>query len=198
MNIEDIISKGLLQDYCLGLLSDNEREVVESTCRMFPEVKAALTAMQQGLDTYVVERPIWRKAALKSKIWETLDNITTEEKLDINNLPLINKYSDHNAWMAMMKPLLPEVLEEDTFLAPVQANERVLQLVTKSIVGHLEEVHTDMYESFLILEGDCICRIGDNYIPLTAGGFIEIPLHTVHNVKVTSPYIVAVVQRIAV
>ncbi|PQJ12389.1 hypothetical protein CJD36_001165 [Flavipsychrobacter stenotrophus] len=198
MNIEDSLNQGLLQDYCLGLLTDPEKEMVEGMVKLYPEVKSALLAMQQGLDNYVVEKPIWRKAALRNKIWETLDNINTEEKKDINNLPLINKYSDHKKWLEMVAPMLPATLEEDTFLSPIQANEHVVQLVTKSITGHAEEIHTDMIESFLILEGDCICQIGDNFTQLTAGGFIEIPLFEKHNVKVLSPYIVAIVQRIAV
>lgn len=198
MNIEDSLNQGLLQDYCLGLLADPEKEMVEGMVKLYPEVKAALLAMQQGLENYVVEKPIWRKGAMRNKIWETLENIKTEEKKDINDLPLINKYSDHKIWLEMVAPMLPARLEEDTFLAPIQANEHVLQLVTKSIIGHPEEIHTDMIESFLILEGDCICQIGDKFIPLTAGGFIEIPLFEKHNVKVLSPYIVAVVQRIAV
>lgn len=198
MNMEDYIAQGMLQDYCLGLLTEDKMAEVEAMCHQHAEVKTALLAMQQGIEGYVTEQPIWRKAALKNNIWNTLNNITTEENIDINNLPLINKYSDHKAWLKVIQPLVPAKLEEETFLTMIQANERVVQLATKSTFGHLEEIHTDMIESFLILEGDCICRIGDNLIPLTAGGFIEIPLHEVHNVKVTSPYIVAVVQRIAV
>lgn len=198
MNIEDSMNKGLLQDYCLGLLTNSEKEVVEGMVRLYPEVKAALLAMQQGIESYVVEKPIWRKAALRNQIWETLENINTEERKDINNLPLINKYSNHQTWLELVKPMLPEQLTEETFLAPIQSNEHVLQLVTKSIIGHPEEIHTDIIESFLILEGECICQIGDQFIPLTAGGFIEIPLYQKHNVKVLSPFIVAVVQRIAV
>ncbi len=198
MNIEDSMNQGLLQDYCLGLLSATEREMVEEMVRQNPDVKAALIAMQQGIENYVVENPIWRKAAMRNKIWETLENINSEEKKDIQDLPLINKYSDHRTWLEMVSPMLPATLEEETFLMPIRSNEHVLQLVTKSTAGHPEEIHTDMIESFLILEGECICSIGDKLVPLQAGGFVEIPLYEKHNVKVLSPYIVAIVQRIAV
>ena len=198
MNTEEYISSGILQDYCLGVLTNDEKTAVERVCEANTELRAELINLQHGLEKYVVENPIWRKAALKSKIWDTINNINTEEQKNINKLPLINKYSDHNNWLSIVKPLLPSKLEEETFISVLQGNEKVTQLVTMSIIGHHEETHDDMYESFLILEGECICQIGDKFIPLKAGGFIEIPLYETHNVKVLSPYIVAVMQRIAV
>ena len=61
-----------------------------------------------------------------------------------------------------------------------------------------DEVHVNEKESFLVLEGECECYVGDNVYRLGPGGFIEIPLHEHHNVKVISEYVVAVMQRIAV
>ena len=61
-----------------------------------------------------------------------------------------------------------------------------------------DEVHEHEQESFLVLEGECECHIGDTVYRLGPGGFIEIPLHLNHNVRVLSPYVVAVLQHIAV
>ena len=198
MNIEQYIESGILQDYCLGLLTYAERAQVELVCELNPTVKDELILLQRGLEKFVVENPIWNKAALKKKIWNTLNNIQTEENRDINHLPLINKYSDHNNWLSIVRPLLPAQLDEDTYMSVIRGTEQVTQLVTMSVIGHLEEIHEDIYESFLILEGECVCQIGDKFIEMKAGGYIEIPLYTKHNVKVLSPHIIAIVQRVAV
>ena len=198
MSTQDHISGDILHDYCLGLLTAEERTMVEQICAKQPAVKSELMNIQQALEKYATEHPVWRKAAMKQRIWDVINNMTTEEQKDINNLPLINKYADHNNWIKIAGHLVPDVLDEDTSTTLLRATDKVTQLVIKSVIGHPEEIHNDIHESFLILEGECVCQIGDEFIEMKAGGYIEIPLYTKHNVKVLSPYIVAVVQRIAV
>lgn len=59
-----------------------------------------------------------------------------------------------------------------------------------------EEEHTDVIESFLILEGTCEVLIGDGLRSMGPGESVVIPLHTPHSVHVTSSFpCKAVVQR---
>jgi mannose-6-phosphate isomerase-like protein (cupin superfamily) len=57
-----------------------------------------------------------------------------------------------------------------------------------------EEEHDNYLESFFILKGRCECTIGENFYKLGAGDFIEIPLNTPHNIKLSTPVVVAVLQ----
>jgi quercetin dioxygenase-like cupin family protein len=61
-----------------------------------------------------------------------------------------------------------------------------------------EESHEEVFESLLILKGECECTIGTETIQMQAGDYIDIPLHIPHNVKVLSPYVVAILQHKAV
>jgi len=64
--------------------------------------------------------------------------------------------------------------------------------------GYPDEVHTDVWESFIVLEGECECYIGtDTVVRLKAGGYLEIPMHEHHDVKIISDYVVGIMQRIA-
>ena len=59
-----------------------------------------------------------------------------------------------------------------------------------------EETHEDLLESFFILEGTCICFLGEHQIPLEAGGFLEIPMFIPHSVTITSDKpVLAILQR---
>ncbi len=199
MNIPDYIESGVLEDYCLGALNQVQMAEVEKYCAEYPELKKELMCLQSGLERYVVEQPVWRKAALKDDIWAVLNNVNVEEAAVTGSFPIINKYSDHKNWLKMVNPLLPADFTEGTFMQVIQHDDSVTQMLVMSYLGQEEEEHDDLKECFMILAGECECNIGGNIIPLTAGGFIDIPLHTSHSVRVTSSYpVTAIMQRIAV
>ncbi len=80
MNIGEIISSGILMDYCLGLLTAGERKKVEQLCKEHPEIAAELRLLQNGLELYAIKKTTWKKEGLKKKIWDTIDKINKEEK----------------------------------------------------------------------------------------------------------------------
>jgi mannose-6-phosphate isomerase-like protein (cupin superfamily) len=120
-----------------------------------------------------------------------------EGKQDINNLPLLNKYTDYKKWLHLVKPLLPLKLEDDFFIHELRKDENVMQMLLWIKVDYPEEVHEDVDECIIILEGRCRCSIGGKVVELGPGEFLEIPLYQHHNVKVLEP-VLAVVQRIKV
>jgi SRSO17 transposase len=80
MNIEDYIKSGILMDYCLELVTEEERKKVEQLCKEHPEIATELISMQNGLERYAVKKTTWKKEELKKKIWETIDKINKEEE----------------------------------------------------------------------------------------------------------------------
>lgn len=198
MNIPDYIDSGVLEDYCLGVLNTEQMAEVELLCAQHPELKQELVRLQTGLENYVAEKPVWSKAAMKDRIWETLSNIDMEEKAAPGNFPVINKYSDHNNWLKIVEPFRPKNFREGMVTKVMNHKDNVTHILMVSYIDHEEEVHDDLKESFIILEGECECNIDGKITHLSAGGYLEIPLYAKHNVKVLSPCVVAVVQRIAV
>ncbi len=80
MNIEEYISSGILMDYCLGLITEEERNKVELVCKEFPEIAAELSLLQNGLQQYAIKKTSWKKEGLKKKIWDTIDKTNKEDK----------------------------------------------------------------------------------------------------------------------
>jgi quercetin dioxygenase-like cupin family protein len=61
------------------------------------------------------------------------------------------------------------------------------------------KVHTHMIESFVLLEGNCRCRLGDKIIEMGPGDFKEVPVDTEHSIEVlTEQHLFAVRQRITI
>jgi hypothetical protein len=79
MNIEEIISSGILNDYCLGLLPSDEKKKIEQMSKEHPEIAAELTALQNGLKNYALKKNAERKGVLKKRIWNTINKIDTSK-----------------------------------------------------------------------------------------------------------------------
>lgn len=75
MNTEDYISSGILQDYCLGLLTNIEEGRVEKICNEVPELGKELRLLRLALENYAGAITEERKAVLYKAIWEIVKNI---------------------------------------------------------------------------------------------------------------------------
>jgi len=196
MDIQAYIDSGLLQDYSLGILSLEEAQAVESMADKYPEIRAAIRAYQLSIEQYANEFRKELPAGLKERTLDLLDNLQME-KLGIGTpFPLLNKYATRENWLRMIKPIIPEALQGDMYSKVLRDDEKVFQTVLWLQTDYPDEVHDDLNECFMILEGECECHVGGEIIKLGPGGFFEVPLHKHHDVKVTRGPVLAIIQRL--
>jgi len=198
MDIRTYISSGVVEDYCLGILSNEASAQVEKMAAKHPEVRAEISAFQTSLEKYADAGAKQPSAKLKTALFNTLDNLAKELSLSINNLPLLTKHSDHKNWLRFVKTMIPSTLEEEMLIKVLRNDEQVLQSIVWIKTEYPDEVHDNLKECFIVLEGECECHIGGKVIKLSPGGFLDIPLYEHHDVKVISGPVLAVVQRIKV
>ena len=74
MNAADFIASGILQDYCLGLLTGEKEKEVEQMCRAHPQVGEELNILRQALDQFGGTSETWCRAGLRRAVWEYLKN----------------------------------------------------------------------------------------------------------------------------
>ena len=198
MKAQEYIDNNIVSDYCLGLLKGEDKAAFEKALLLYPELQQEVKSIQEGLEKYV---SVYSKApsyTTKGKIMGTLENLLLEKQMDLNKLPIINKFSDHKAWMTAIAPLLPKALAGEPFMHVLTTTDSITQVLVMSATDIPDEVHEDVRESFIILEGECECYIGtDTVVRLKAGGYLEIPMHAHHDVKIISDYVVGIMQRIA-
>jgi quercetin dioxygenase-like cupin family protein len=160
------------------------------------ENKPNIAQEEALLKTIFKQKP---RNGLKNQILDILDNLALEENFDLNNPPLINQYSEMSAWQKATAEILPPAEFDNIHLHPLREDEKVHQFVAWAKINVPDELHNDMQESFLILEGSCRCQIGEQFFEYQAGDFFTIPLDTFHNLEVTSPQAVKVIlQRVFV
>ncbi len=197
MDVHKYIESGILELYCLGELSPQEEtEVLQMM--IYTEVKAEITKIQMTLEAYAQEQAIEPPAHMQDMISALIDNLAKEASMNRHDLPILNKFTNYRSWLQLVQDDIPQNIRNGRYAKMLTHTSSVMQMLLVSETDIEEELHADEMESFIILQGTCDCRVGDKVFSMKAGDFMEIPLHVHHDVKVHAPYVVAILQRIAV
>jgi mannose-6-phosphate isomerase-like protein (cupin superfamily) len=188
------ILPGDIESYCLGLLNEEESRYMAEQAALHGGLKKQLDDFMSSLEQYALSNAIQPPGDLKNKVLTSLSNLKLEEATNIDLLPLLNRYSDHNNWLKIVQPLLPKEQPTGMFVKELRNDSNVTQILMWAAVDYPDEVHHDEEECFIVLKGKCRCYIGNRSVVLSAGDFIDIPLHVHHNVEVLEP-VIAIVQR---
>jgi mannose-6-phosphate isomerase-like protein (cupin superfamily) len=129
---------------------------------------------------------------LKHKILALLN--FEPEALDLDELPVTDRHSDHLSWLKVIEDLLPKEPVDTIFMQEIRRDENIIQTFVVTRVDVPEETHEAYEESFFILEGHCRCTIGNQVFELSAGDYLDIPLHLPHDVHLLSEQVTAILQ----
>ncbi len=120
---------------------------------------------------------------------KTLEN--NRQPFTLENLPLLTPEANWLDWEAAVKGIEPSEDFEDVHMHLLEDNDRrELNLVwVKKEVE--EEVHHDVLESFILLEGSCECHIVDEkgnkrIVKMCQGDYISFKIGEVHDIQITS------------
>lgn len=197
MDIEEFIESGQLDAYVLGMLPEDEAAEVAELIKQYPQLQQEAAAIEAALKQYGAAV----LADDKVKLFATIDILEKDATaLQQKELPQIHKHSDAHAWLQTVNHLIPEVNEATPLIKNLihEDDQMSLYLIT-TIVDVPHETHENEKESFLILKGSCTCHIGEQLISLKAGGYVDIPMFTDHNVIVHPGMpVVAILQHLKI
>ena len=193
LDIQTYINSGNLEQYCFEPDNTSLENEIGSLRLTHPEIGQELREIELTIEKLAKSHAITPGTHLKKRIMAALN--LPEDTIDLNSLPLTGKYSNHESWLKAVEHLIPCEPFQDFFAHVLQQNEKGAQtlVITKQNVP--DEVHLDVAESFFILKGTCTCTVGEEIFTLNAGDYLAIPLHTNHDIRVDSPYVVAILQH---
>jgi len=195
MDIQKYIASGVLEEYCMGMLGEEDQAFLIQMTMLYPEIKAELSAVEQTMENFALCTAIEPKADVKQRILASLGFDDADTRLDINHLPAVDKHSDHHTWINTLNHLIPTEPSEDFWCELIRKDDQYQQMLVVTNMDVPEEEHGEYLESFFILKGQCECMVGSELFTLNAGDFLQIPLHVQHDIKITSPYVVAILQH---
>lgn len=194
MTVNEILENGLIEGYVLGILEPDEMALIENAIAQNPTLRHEINAVEFALQKYLT---LDVQTSVKDKLNNQINFVEEEkERLLKGDFNFINKNSDAALWRKSIEHLLPKE-QEPFFITSLRDDEVGELFLIKSFVDVENEVHENEVESFMVLEGTCTCYIGNKKYDLIAGDFIEIPLYTDHDIKITSDGpVIAIMQRL--
>jgi mannose-6-phosphate isomerase-like protein (cupin superfamily) len=189
MTVREFLSSGELEAYALGCLNTEEQTHVHQMCRLYPEVRAELMAIELAMEQTAETLAIAPNPGIKERILSHLGF-----GLELSDLPVIDAQTDYEAWLKLLTGLIHEQ-PETIWFHPLTQKPELSQSLVYTRMGIPDETHEDLKESFFILEGRCRCMVGGREYVLGPGSFLEIPLHVHHDIELLTPYVVAILQQ---
>ncbi len=124
-------------------------------------------------------------------IFRMIEQEKSAETIDLANLPLLTRESNWMSWKSAVAHIHPPDDLENIHLHPIRSDAEVEIWVAFVCEFIPEEVHTDLLESFILLEGSCECIITDaagavRTVHMREGDYIAFNLGETHEIFITS------------
>ncbi len=188
-NINIFIQSGIIESYVLGLASIEEIIEVEAMSSKHTEVYDAINNFCNLLEANALANAVKPPSTVKTMVMATIDlmeRMQSGEALDsFNSLSISTKIVDFEKWLSRPDMIAPTNFDE-MYAKIIGYTPQMTTAVVWIKTMAPQEIHTDEYERFLIIEGTCNITIGNDVNHLTAGDYLAIPLFKNHQVVVTS------------
>jgi len=155
------------------------------------EVQQTEAALVNFAEAHSVPAPSQLRAKILGKISEFETHKRTQAKLELSQLPALDNAANWLAWQDAVAGIEPPANFKNIHLHTIESNEKRELFVAwvKEFVP--EEVHHDVVESFLILEGSCECHITNQkgetrIVRLGQGDFYSMEPEETHDIIITS------------
>ncbi|MDX2134761.1 MAG: hypothetical protein SFV52_08245 [Saprospiraceae bacterium] len=124
-------------------------------------------------------------------IFRLIQQDQSAETIDLANPPLLTPLSNWKSWETAVAQIHPPDELENIHLHPIRSDETVEIFVAFVREFIPEEVHTDILESFILLEGTCECIITDpagvvRTVHMREGDYIAFRVGETHEIYITS------------
>lgn len=197
MDFNAYISSGILEQYCLGLISEAERAEVERYATEYPAIKIEIAYISASLEKYALANSI--APADKVKAGLLVKAYLQESGAGKKYPPLINPAvtcDDFIKWAAVNPIPSPDEPYHNLFTRDLPSTDIVINFMAWAKEGLDEEVHSHYNEFVVIIDGHCDMYMNGEKRHYGKGEIIRIPPHVPHYAVITSEGpMVAFVQR---
>jgi mannose-6-phosphate isomerase-like protein (cupin superfamily) len=192
--INDFIDAGNLEQHCFEFFETRRADEIAELLSAHPQIKQELNQIEETIELLAKSQAIEPRQKAKQRFLSAI-GFSPDEALDISNLPPTGKYSSYTSWYDAVEHLIPAQPFEDFFMQVLRQDEHIAQMLVVTRLDVPQEIHETVKESFFILEGSCVCTVGEDVFTLNPGDYLEIPLHVKHNIKIVSPHVIAILQH---
>ncbi len=199
--VQDYINSGILELYVLGMTTVEENIEISKLAAENSDIQIEIAAIEKTILLTSEEIAPELSPEIKALTMATIDYMERlkngEEYVVAPSLNKNSKIADFITWIDRPNMQVSEDYET-VEVKIISANPEVTTAIVWLKHGSPIEVHDNELEHFLIIEGTCTIKIGDEDHQLVAGDYLSIPLYIGHSVAVTSEIVCKLIlQRVA-
>ena len=193
MSVKEIIDSGILEMYCLGIASDDEKALIEKLIVSENELQKELGEINTALARYASDFRKEAMPSLKQRILEQIELSPQEPEQLSENSSIVEwlNYVDHLG-------LKPSTNIEGLDVRELPQRSTHLTMVLWGTKGAIipDEEHEAIDEHFLICKGACEMTIDGVKTIYGEGGYLCIHPHHIHSgVVISDEPMMLIVQR---
>lgn len=196
MELNEFINSGMMELYLIGALNTEEISLIERMRGLHPEINTELAKIENYIERGAIYNAVCPLERTDKKMALIFASLEAEQNMQLSQTPLISAFSNSDDWLKLVSPLLPKNHSGERLEKLLRHGNGVMQVLVISSSDIEEEIHDHLDESFLILEGTCVCTIGTSSFNMGPGDFMQIPLYLPHMVSITSTSVTAILQHI--
>jgi len=196
MEINELISSGLIEVYCLGMASDEEKSLVENQAAINKSVRREIELVREALVQLGRSSSATPPASLKIKILDLIEEVPI-----YSFPPRVSLSSRADEWLEYLEQ--NKITTPDSYdvlhLMDLPGNEKQVTYIVWAKKGTVvEESHSEEEEYLLMLKGHCSIIINGKIGYYKEGDIAFIPKGAVHRAEVLSDEPMLIIgQRIA-
>ncbi len=197
MDTKTYILSGVLEQYCMGMLSYEERLSVENYVAAYPDIEDEIDRIADAIESYTIANSVMPKASLKARVLLAAYQTASGAGKEYPPLILDNSVTDEfRQWLKGVTIPSPAEPFNNLSFYHLPSTDAVTNFMVWAREGHDEEEHNDFNEFVVILEGHCDMYMNGEKKHYEKGEIIRIPPFVPHHAVITSEQpMVAIVQR---
>lgn len=189
MTAQDLIESGIVELYCLGIASDDEKKLVEEMAAIDHALQEEIAAVHEALARYALAASSQvHKTGVKEKIFASIQAESASGEQE-HFPPLLNYSSKAGDWLNYLDAhhIAPAEQANGIEMIELPGNDAYYTYVVFGRPGDVvdEEVHNGHQEFLLICSGTCDMVIDGVRKPYQAGDLISIVPGTRHSGVIT-------------
>ena len=155
------------------------------------EIEQSEEALMAYARLHAVAPPLSMRDKILGKIQKISEQQVNRHSFTLANAPLLTPEANWLDWVEAVKGIMPpddfEAVHLHTF-----RNDDVAEMHLAWVIEEVpEEVHHDVLESFILLEGTCQCHIINEdgsvrIVRMREGDYISFKIGEVHDIQITS------------
>lgn len=184
-NIEQFTAKfALLKE---GKMSEEEEMAFRSEAKPFPELHHAIQQWEELNEIIALSASKPAPAKMKGTLMDELLREEWREQTS-THFPVLNsktKPSDLASFVKKEK-IKMDLGSRNFMVQPLVKENGVETMLVHVKTGLPSEVHTNVIEQFLVLQGECKVQMGEETVIFKTGDYLRIPMFVHHSIEVTS------------